>query len=527
MTPTTLARAKMLAKSLRSETVKHGFPCTLTACQAAIAAGSGASDWNSLTSQINGKQTALIWQKDKAAATLAELAKIDIKAAEKCVCDFADRVAGRPGHSKKAKLFDDASCTILGLLKFEAAGKKIRAFEKSDDGDWVEIDPQFVSIFPADESLSPGDYPFYLRFLHRASRVPKDCSDPDLILAGLRSHTDLIKSKNQKIHFMAAISKVALFIFVAVNQLLEATVGTLPGEEDAISGVLLLPPPLTLASANMFIEKFDQIEALPASYRPFIKYLDRVMIDGPSSPVSLEQAIDSGFRENASADELAALKWLRRAKPDVIARVLDRIDFDRYIFMAPDEMLLTDPSEFHPSMIEAGPAFSYRESDADVFGMIMHHVANIEDKDLAYATSGWLARIFTEYDECELLEESPSHLTDWMRVHLYGTGEGVDYGDYGLVKIDPDEPEWASLLDVLFGDLTSIQSPVSGAIDGPCFILDRQGATIADFAVACIAPNGTVRLAAAEGLKVPKHFNQVAKEIAEQAVAERRRFRKR
>lgn len=508
MTPTTIARAKVLAKSLRSEAEKLGFHCQLTACQAAIAAGSGAKDWQSLTNHIKSKQTSASWRSNEAAAKLAQLSNIDLALTQSCIRNFEGRITGRHGAPTPAKNKNATSPTILGILRFELIDGKIHVFEKSDDGIWIENDHLDLFISP-DGHAYDVKMPFYVGLLQRAFRYPSGL-DFDEILAWIKAHTDFLEPSEYNFDINGVANKIAMQITSAMNMLVESAVGTLPGLKNALSGVALFSYS-SIRYANAYLNSFEDIKSVPSYYRRFIKLIDDSFYDPGTSTIDYKERIDNAFNEPIDEYDLEMIRSRRCNAPELITGLLDGF---APLTVASEKTDLKSLVKTH-RMITSDEEFAARQYDYGVFSMIKQHVAGIKDRGIARGTARWLARYIVWKGDDVLFQLDLNEMISQARVQLTSSGKRSLLG-YDVIAVDTRKNDTLKLLNVIFGDLSSIQNERTGTFDGSCFVIDKRGPSIADFAIACIKPNGPTQIAVAEGIAAPQHFQKIADLIGKQ-----------
>lgn len=113
MTPTTIGRAKKLAKTLKRELDQTGAATTLAHAQGAIAAGCGAQDWHALETAFRRGGTDAVWNAVRAIDHLARH-DVDRDQAANAVAALGNKAASRPRAQVVTE--DGANVTILGRI---------------------------------------------------------------------------------------------------------------------------------------------------------------------------------------------------------------------------------------------------------------------------------------------------------------------------------------------------------------------------------------------------------------------------
>ncbi len=487
MTPTTVARAKSLAKSLRSECKRCDLEVSLSSCQAVIAVGSGSLNWHDMTSTLLDGRRLAPWNQNNAAVTLSEKAKIPDLMAEGILGTFQERIDGRPDfYSDRRPSFE-----IFDELRVEVTDWEIVASVRDADRNWVPLDPEVVSFDVPSFNAHPDETQFLLDILGRASKVdPRDKSDHKKILAGLRKNIKMPVPPIEELALPLLTEIVAITIRELLNDLLDNCVGGLDDKESAIDSVQIIPGKNDLTKIQRYIDHVDAIVSLKPSYRPFLRFIPLITFDENRSATNdwIKVFVDQGFGIVDDADHLRALKWLRTAHEAVVDKVLDDLFVEYDAFSVPSDMLRHSAYQYHPSMIQAAPYLSFHEKAGyDAFGALQEIVTEIDDPIEGFEVQGWLARQVVLHEEFPVLKKGFEEIFEAVRDDISCENVEIPFDDFKIIMLDfEDLDEEIDSLRIHFGNNRLLYALAHNPDRYVAFVIDTLGHSLQDLALVIV-----------------------------------------
>lgn len=517
MTPTTVARAKTLAKSLRAEAGSYGFDLQLSACQSIIAAGSGSPNWHHMTSRILDGQSPPSWNSELASAELAIKADVEPAIAAACMLMFQLRVDPHM-HEELGETSSETPYTIFDVLKFELVDGLIVASEKGDDDIWRPIGSDDVELFVPASHTSTDIYPFHYSLLVRASKVgPENRLDRKKIVAGLKKHTDFPFEAIDGTELLDIMQVVGIKMCHYIDHLIFDSGTALFEYDSPLDAVDMMPGGHNLTRVNRYIANFKAISSLRASYRPFLRYLPLAEFErvDDDQAARFKQKIDEGVGLSDDPAELKALKWLRTASQVIVERVLCEVKEWGGTFSPPQDMIRNPAFQYHPSMIEASQDLGFHErQDFDAFGIIQEIVSEIEDPGEAFATQGWLARQTIRYTEEPVLADGFEDLLDGMRDIFHEDHPVLELYDAEIFLLQRAD----GLFDDLrlhFGDCAIVQKFDDDPLRYIPFLVDNLGSSLRDISLVLIdTTDGTLDIACVDDLAATGDTEVIAGVVA-------------